>query len=78
MVLPLVDNFDTDTYQYEVHVYTGFRQNAETDSNIKIVMAGTEADSGVRPLNDGQRKVKFTVVKQIHVKNLTFLLNIRK
>ena len=51
-VLPLADNFIQDTYKYEIHVYTGVKPNAGTDSNIKFVIAGTECDTGRRVLSD--------------------------
>ena len=56
--MPLVDNHPDDAdHKYEVHVYTGFRSNAGTDSKISMIVAGTESDSGVRKLDDGVRNV---------------------
>ena len=57
-ILPLVDNYADDAYRYEVHVYTGLRSGAGTDSKISMIVAGTESDSGVRRLDDGLRKVR--------------------
>ena len=55
-VLPLVDNFVHDKYKYEVHVYTGVKTNAGTDSRVKFAIVGTESDTGRRLLSDGVRK----------------------
>ena len=56
-ILPLTDNHLDDEHHYEVHVYTGFRRNAGTDSKISMIVAGTKSDSGIRKLEDGVRKV---------------------
>ena len=57
-IMPLLDNHPDDVkHKYEVHVYTGLRSNAGTDSRIRMIVAGTESDSGVRRLEDGLRKV---------------------
>ena len=57
--MPLFDNYPDDVeHKYEVHVYTGLRSNAGTDSKISMVVVGTESDSGVRKLEDGLRKVR--------------------
>ena len=56
-MLPLADNLESDEYKYEVHVYTGTKKHSGTTSNIKFVVAGTEGDTGIRKLQDGQRKV---------------------
>ena len=55
-ILPLGDNYAHDKYKYEVHVYTGVKANAGTDSNVKIFIAGTESDTGRRVLCDEIRK----------------------
>ena len=55
-LLPLVENFSDDRHTYEVHVYTGAKAHAGTDSNVKFIVAGTKADSGIRKLDDGVRK----------------------
>ena len=57
-VLPLDDNFMEDNYYYEVHVYTGFKHGAGTDSNVFMILAGTECDSGVRKLTTADRRVR--------------------
>ena len=56
-VLPLDDNFSEDDICYEVHVYTGFHSKSGTDSNVFLVVAGTECDSGIRRLTTVGRKV---------------------
>ena len=55
--MPLEDNLPTDNYHYQVAVYTGVRKNAGTDSRIRFIMSGDEADTGVRRMFDGKRKV---------------------
>ena len=50
-------------YAYEIHVYTGFKKHSETDSNISLVVIGTEGDSGVMKLTDGERKVRVRLLK---------------
>ncbi|XP_053393414.1 polycystin-1-like [Mercenaria mercenaria] len=51
-VLPLCDNILTDTYFYEITVFTGLRRGAGTRSNISFVLAGDNTDTGVRQLKD--------------------------
>ena len=57
MILPLVGNIPEDKFCYEVHVYTGIKANSETDSNVHMVVAGTNSDTGILKVADGQRKV---------------------
>jgi hypothetical protein len=54
---PLEENLPTDQYFYQMTVHTGMRNNAGTKSNISFILAGDIADSGVRALTDGKRKV---------------------
>ncbi|XP_052783774.1 polycystic kidney disease protein 1-like 2 [Mya arenaria] len=58
-VLPLVDNIVSDSYFYEMTVYTGMRQGAGTASNISFVLAGDHIDTGVRQLRDEKRLKEF-------------------
>lgn len=51
-----LENRSTDTYFYEVAVYTGQRRQAATDSNVKMLMSGAYGDTGVRCLTDQSRK----------------------
>ncbi len=51
--------------EYEVHVYTGNKKNAGTDSNVNFVLFGTYGDTGTRCMKDGVRQV--TVKQGIHV-----------
>lgn len=45
---------------YEVHVYTGTKLGAETDSNVYINLIGTRGDAGKRKLHRSKNnKVKF-------------------
>lgn len=54
---PLKDNLPTDEYYYLVSVQTGVGREAGTQSNVGFVLSGENADSGVRKLSDGKRKV---------------------
>ena len=51
-----MSNYDDDEHEYEVHVYTGNKPHSGTDSNVRLVVAGTEGDTGARKLSDGKRK----------------------
>ena len=55
--LPLLDNFDNDEYEYEVHVYTGLKRHAGTKSEVYIHIFGENISTGIRHLNDGRREV---------------------
>lgn len=45
---------------YEVHVYTGAKLGAETDSNVFINLIGTRGDTGKRKLHRSKNNnVKF-------------------
>ncbi len=57
-VLPLADNDPAHKCYYKVSVYTGLRSNSGTRSKVYIVVSGEDADSGVRALDDGKKKVK--------------------
>lgn len=50
------DNRSSDTYFYEVSVYTGSRSGAGTDSNVKMILSGAYGDTGIRRLIDDERK----------------------
>ena len=54
---PLEDNLPTDSYHYQLTVYTGVKKKAGTRSRISFIMSGDNADTGVRRLYDGKRKV---------------------
>ncbi|XP_076348157.1 polycystin-1-like protein 2 [Tachypleus tridentatus] len=55
-VTPLDDNLASETYYYEITVYTGTRRGAGTKSNISFVLSGDVDDTGVRKLADGVRQ----------------------
>lgn len=46
-----------DTYYYEVIVFTGNRQQAGTDSRVRMVVTGDLDETEVRVLHDSERKV---------------------
>ena len=41
---------------YEVHVYTGFRSNANTKSKVQMMFVGTESKSDNLDLNNEHHK----------------------
>jgi len=55
--MPLEDNLPTDHYHYQLSVYTAIRKNAGTASKPSFILSGDDADTGVRRLADGKRKV---------------------
>ena len=55
--MPLEDNIPSETYYYHVTVQTGMKKNAGTTSTPSFILSGDEADTGVRNLIDGKRKV---------------------
>jgi len=56
-VTPLPDNLPTDSYYYCIQVQTGFGKECGTTSKVGMVLAGEDADSGVRKLQDDKRRV---------------------
>ena len=70
---PLLDNYKTDPAAYELHVYTGNKKHADTQSNISFVVWGTEGSSGIRRLRDGVREVSKSVCQSAVLFNV--LLN---
>jgi hypothetical protein len=52
-----VDNSANDEWMYEIHVFTGFEKNSHTMSNVFFNIGGSDGVTGVRPLDDGHRKV---------------------
>jgi len=53
-----VDNYGGDKYLYQLHVYTGFQNDASTESNVMFTIVGTNGDTGLRHLEDNVRKVE--------------------
>ena len=56
-VLPLLDNYDEDKFEYELHVHTGFARHSATKSKVFFKLDGTEGETGIRSMPDGIRKV---------------------
>ncbi|CAM1317953.1 Uncharacterised protein g6856 [Pycnogonum litorale] len=54
---PLPDNNIEHSCLYEILVFTGTKWNSGTDSKIKFVLSGDFGDSGVRALDDPERRV---------------------
>ena len=52
----LPDNQPTQSYCYELIVFTGTRYESGTDSKIRFILAGDQEDTGVRVLGDTRRK----------------------
>ena len=46
-----------DSYFFLLTVFTGMRKGAGTLSNVNFILSGDEADTGIRSLKDGVRKV---------------------
>lgn len=55
-ITPLVDNNPTHDYYYEIIVFTGNRENSETDSRVRFILSGDSNDSGIRRMYDPNRK----------------------
>ena len=55
--LPLIDNHPDAQYGYEIHIYTGFKGESGTESNVKLTLVGEHGDTGIRWMTDGKRKV---------------------
>jgi polycystin 1L2 len=58
----LKDTDGGDAYFYLMSVHTGMRKGAGTLSNVNFVVSGDEADTGIRSLSDGIRKVYVQVI----------------
>ena len=56
-MLPLADNYPEDEFEYELHVHTGLALGSGTKSNVFFRIYGTEAETGVRRLDDKIRQV---------------------
>ncbi len=63
--VPLEDNLPIDNYYYVVSVQTGFGNDTGTTSQVGFVLSGEWADSGVRKLSDGKRKVILSFTKTL-------------
>ena len=72
MILPLADNCKDDVFLYEVHVHTGFKSHSGTKSKVSMILSGTESDTGIRKLSDGQRQVCLNVRIDVKCKSNTF------
>ena len=57
MRLPLLDNNPDDEFTYDIYVFTGFKTDGQTNSNIFVKLTGSDGTTGVRKLDDGIRKV---------------------
>lgn len=62
MILPLMDNFPEDEFEYELHVHTGFPLTSGTKSKIFFRLYGTEGETGVRKMDDGIRTTVCTLI----------------
>ena len=58
-MLPLADNYPEDEFEYELHVHTGLALGSGTKSNVFFRIYGTEAETGVRRLDDKIRQVEY-------------------
>ncbi|CAD5117598.1 DgyrCDS6354 [Dimorphilus gyrociliatus] len=48
--MPLLDDFEDDKFDYEIHIMTGNKTGAETNSQVHFTIYGTECDTGRRKL----------------------------
>ena len=54
---PLADNYSEDEFEYLIHVHSGFKLSSGTKSKVYFRVNGTEAETGVRRMDDGFRQV---------------------
>ncbi|XP_070533290.1 polycystin-1-like protein 2 isoform X1 [Ptychodera flava] len=78
--LPLKDNDARHGFSYKISVYTGISRGAGTRSKVKFLLSGDNDDTGVRSLEDGQRKVfdrsslmNFVMTTRLSLGSLTYL-----
>lgn len=57
-ILPLMDNYDEDEFEYEIHVHTGFAPKSGTKSRVFFRIYGSETGTGIRSMSDGIRQVR--------------------
>jgi hypothetical protein len=55
-IVPLDDNLNNDNYFYEIIVFTGNRQEAGTDSKVRVVINGESGETETRLLNSPKNK----------------------
>ena len=55
-IAALPDNQPGENYYYEIIVFTGSRENSETDSRVRFILSGDTNDSGVRRMYDRNRR----------------------
>ena len=55
-IAPLPDNNPAHNYYYEIIVFTGNRENSETDSRVRFILSSDSIDSGIRRMYDPNRK----------------------
>jgi hypothetical protein len=55
-IIPLDDNLNNHNYFYEVIVFTGSRQEAGTDSKVRVVINGEKSETETRILNSPKNK----------------------
>jgi hypothetical protein len=56
-IIPLDDNLNNHNYFYEIIVFTGNRQEAATESKVKMVLNGDEMESESKVLNQKSKQV---------------------
>ena len=55
-IIPLDDNLNNHNYFYEVIVFTGSRQEAGTDSKVRLIINGENSETETRILNSPKNK----------------------
>lgn len=53
----LEDKYSSNSYFYEIIVFTGSRQNAATDSKVSLILSGDASETDPRNLVDKKRKL---------------------
>jgi polycystin 1L2 len=56
-VTALPDNYREDQYCYQIIVFTGYRKDAGTKSNVQFIVAGDLDQTKVRTFSDSKRKI---------------------
>ena len=52
-------------HTYEIHTYTGFKKDSETDSKVYVLLNGTNKNSGIKLLSDGVAKVFRSMISKL-------------
>ncbi|CAF4559744.1 unnamed protein product, partial [Didymodactylos carnosus] len=56
-IVSLSDNLISDTYYYQITVFTGLRKDAGTKSKVNFILSGENDDTDVRTFEDPNRLI---------------------